>query len=212
MELSSIEAGKKVIIMVESKEEKSEFETSVEKNILVQGLAGLLLQGVRVDNNVIVFNSSKEESKFNIVLEQQDARPLIWRNVLISSVTYKNEPMIFVYSEVESLMYNRRNCFRLPMSTQAYTDTGDKIIIRDISISGVSFRTDRRRMVGQVLRIKFKDKYDETYRITGTIVREERDDDKFIYGCIIAANEDIEKFINEEQRNRVYNNKKNGGR
>ena len=136
-----------------------------------------------------------------------NAKPIVWRNVAYGMVPVKGRQCIVLSTKSNGVQYNRRLNFRLPMDVQGNIN-GQKIIVHDLSSTGISFyvRRDNPKKIGTEFTMKFIANYDEL-AVQGKIVREFIDEDRILYGCSIKPSAIIDTFLAEEQRRRLMKNR-----
>ncbi|MBE5926580.1 MAG: PilZ domain-containing protein [Lachnospiraceae bacterium] len=153
-------------------------------------------------------NVADDELTISVIHETEE-KPIIWKNVVFKILRIQNLPYIALACRNPGVVFNRRISFRLNLDVQGVLNRSEKVIVHDISSTGISFYTnkDTRKMVGTPVTLKFLGGYEDVY-VSGEIVREEEKDDKYLYGCTIRASVDIDRFISEEQRRRAMKGKR----
>ena len=167
----------------------------------------LVLQPVEIDDKVLVLKD--KDLKIDVYYEIDDSKPIVWRSVAYGMVAVKGRQCIVLSTKSNGVQFNRRLNFRLPLDVQG-TLNGQKIIVHDLSSTGISFylRKENRKTIGTEIAVKFIANYDE-YAVQGKIVREMfvEDEERYLYGCSIKPNTIIDTFLAEEQRRRLIKNR-----
>ena len=203
MRLEELSQGQGVLLEIVKGDEHSE----VDANVMMVSRNVVVLEPIIIEGKVLVLNDT--EIHVSLVLSIEDEKPQLWKNVAFGMTIISNRQCIVIKSVNESVTYNRRGSYRLPMDNQGYLKN-EKIIIHDISTTGLSFYTnkDNRKTVGSNVEIRFMAHYEEIH-VKGTIVREIEDGDRYLYGCIIHASPAVDSYIASEQRKRVMLHRRN---
>lgn len=203
MRLEDLSQGQNVIIEIVKGDEHSEVDAS----IMMVNKSVVVLEPIVIDGKVLVLDDA--DIHVSLVLAIENEKPQLWKNVAFGMTSLNNRQCIVIKSLNESITYNRRGSYRLSMDTQGYIKN-EKIVIHDISSTGISFYTklDHRKTIGSEVTIKFTANYEDVY-VKGTIVREIETDDRYLYGCTIHNNPVVDSFIASEQRKRVMKFRKN---
>lgn len=202
MHLDDLERGQGVVLEITKGDEHSEVDgyvMMVKRNVLV-------LEPIIIEEKVLVLNDA--EIHVNLVVSIDENKPQLWKNVAFGMTNINNHQCIVVKSDGESVTYNRRASYRLSMDNQGYL-RNEKIIIHDISVTGLSFyvKKEFRKTIGSEVDIKFTANYEDIH-VRGKIIREIEDGDRYLYGCTIHANPAVDSFIASEQRKRVMINRR----
>lgn len=197
MNISEIPLEAKVSLEVEKGDESNVISVNIQKvaeNVLV-------LLPVEIDGKVLVLRD--KDLKIDVYYEVDNSKPIVWRNVAYGMVAVKGRQCIVLSTKSNGVQYNRRLNFRLSLDVQG-TLKGQKIIVHDLSSTGISFyvRKENRKTIGTEVNIKFVANYDEM-AVQGQIVREMEEEERYLYGCSIKPNTVIDTFLAEEQRRRL---------
>lgn len=166
----------------------------------------IVLKPIIIDGKVL--NLSNSDFRLELIYERGNEKPLIWRNISFGTIKIDNYPCVVLQDTTEGVVYNRRGTFRLELDVQGVLNGNEKIIVHDISTTGISFYTekDNRKTIGSPVKIKFMGGFEEIY-VSGEIIREVEGEERNMYGCMIKANLMVDKFMTEEQRRRVMRNR-----
>lgn len=116
----------------------------------------------------------------------------IWYNVTIRAVKFDQQVYHAVTIEHEASIINRRGTFRVysgeEMLVTTFTHTGPvplRVVVRDISETGMSFFTQQKLDVGRTVRLNLITQNDRELHLGAQIVREKNDGSRFgtLYGC-----------------------------
>lgn len=184
-----------------------EFKVGKEKLYLDANIAqvarnGLVLYPVMYEGKAVSFKNN--QNAVNLVLNQNEGKPLIWKNVAVSNASMNGKQYVLVRSLDEGQEYNRRRTYRLPLDIKgSILGIGD-VIIHDISNTGIAFYLDKGKKcdIGQTVSIGFSVR-NKNYIVSATITRIVEEEKRYLYGCTMMSNPVIEGFINEEQRFRI---------
>lgn len=192
-----LQEGSPIILRLQRQKQSITVETRVYK---VQSDT-IVVEPIIYDEKYV--NVSDDELTISVIHETEE-KPIIWKNVAFKTIRVQNLPYIALACRVPGVVFNRRISFRLNLDVQGVLNRGEKVIVHDISSTGISFYTnkDARKIVGTPVNIKFLGGYEDVY-VSGEIVREEEKDERYLYGCTIRSTMDIDKFISEEQRRRA---------
>lgn len=173
---------------------------AAKKNVIV-------LEPIIIDGRVLVLDSSN--ITVNVFYEESDDKPDYWKNVKYNMVNISSKPMIALASANESVKYNRRTNFRIPMGVQGRLNGKDTVVVSDISSTGISFlgSLEKDYAIGTEFKLSFNAHYTE-YVVSGQIVRKDRRERNMLYGCTIKSNPQIDELISYEQRSRLAKNRR----
>lgn len=177
----------------------NENEIIVPSKVLKNINNAILLENIKIDDKVVVFNSNDIE--VNLIYQLDNEKPIVWSNVVMKNINTESVKGILAYSPNQGIKKNRRNTYRIPLGVNGRV-RGEKVIIHDISVSGISFRCKGVVSfdIGNELKIAFEANY-ETYTVNATIVRRAVEENgTILYGCKMDANINIDKLISIEQR------------
>lgn len=184
-----------------------EFKVGKEKlyldaNIAQVARSGLVLYPVMYEGKAVSFKNN--QNAVNLVLNQNEGKPLIWKNVAVSNAAMNGKQYVLVRSLDEGQEYNRRRTYRLPLDIKgSILGIGD-VIVHDISNSGIAFYLEKGKKcdIGQTVSIGFSAR-NKNYVVSATIARIVEEENRYLYGCTMMSNPVIDTFINEEQRFRI---------
>ena len=195
IKLSEVEVGSQVTFHLSKDGRKVELGATIKKHVKNE-MAFIDLH----------YNTTKRLSFEGINIEMEynfDGMPIVWKDVKLG--TYKGEYLMQALSE--GVRNNRRNCFRVGVSLGANCQRRghglERVLIRDISLSGFSI-TDRKKdmglQIGEDIRISFED-MGHQIDLRGKVVREEECEDVTIYGLEICnLCKDLSSYVNMKQR------------
>lgn len=184
-----------------------EFKVGKEKlyldaNIAQVARSGLVLYPVMYEGKAVSYKNN--QNAVNLVLKQNEGKPLIWKNVAVSNAAMNGKQYVLVRSLDEGQEYNRRRTYRLPLDIKgSILGIGD-VIVHDISNSGIAFYLEKGKKcdIGQTVSIGFSAR-NKNYVVSATIARIVEEENRYLYGCTMMSNPVIDTFINEEQRFRI---------
>lgn len=166
---------------------------------------GLLAYPVKYEGMTISFDKLGT-SRVHLLMEQEGDKPLIWKCVKVGYINVNKEIYVAIVSDDLATSFNRRKTFRLDMDVMGTAAGLGKVLIHDISNSGISFylNNDKICEIGQEVKLTFSSKYAE-YVVNGEIVRiaEDPENKRIQYGCKVKPSATIDSFISEEQRDRI---------
>lgn len=164
--------------------------------------SGLVLNPVTYEGKVVSFKNNQD--MVNIIWLQDDGKPQIWKRVGIDNAIINKKPYVLVRSKDNSMDYNRRTSFRLPLDVKGSIIGYGEVVIHDISSGGIGFYMDTSKEVkiGQQMHLGFSVRGDN-YSVTATVVRIVPEERRTLYGCTMPSSPMIDTFITEEQRLRI---------
>lgn len=184
-----------------------EFKVGKEKlyldaNIAQIARSGLVLYPVMYEGKAVSYKNN--QNAVNLVLKQNEGKPLIWKNVAVSNAAMNGKQYVLVRSLDEGQEYNRRRTYRLPLDIKGSVLGIGDVIIHDISNTGIAFYLDKGKKcdIGQTVSIGFSAR-NKNYVVSATIARIVEEEKRCLYGCTMMSNPVIDGFINEEQRFRI---------
>ncbi len=184
-----------------------EFKVGKEKlyldaNIAQVARSGLVLYPVMYEGKAVSYKNN--QNAVNLVLKQNEGKPLIWKNVAVSNAAMNGKQYVLVRSLDEGQEYNRRRTYRLPLDIKGSVLGIGDVIIHDISNTGIAFYLDKGKKcdIGQTVSIGFSAR-NKNYVVSATIARIVEEEKRCLYGCTMMSNPVIDGFINEEQRFRI---------
>lgn len=164
---------------------------------------GIILKPIEMDGKVL--NLEGSEVLIQLLYEREGEKPIIWRNIAYRVFRYNNCPVIALFDKRDGAVHNRRTTFRLDMDVQGILNKSEKVIIHDISGTGISFYVSdgREKEIGSSIVISFNGDNKEI-GVTGKILRKQVcEDGRVLYGCMINSSLTVDRFISEEQGRRA---------
>lgn len=185
-----------------------EFEAGSEKLYLDVQIAqvsksGLVLHPVIIEGKALSFKNNA--NVINLIYLQKEGKPLLWKNVSVSNAIINGRNFVLVRSVSDSVEYNRRHNYRLPLDIRGNIVGYGDIVIHDISNNGVAFLIDkdvRRLSIGQEVVLNFSAR-NVNYTMKATVARFVEQETRILYGCSMMSTPAIDQFISEEQRIRI---------
>lgn len=185
-----------------------EFEAGSEKLYLDVQIAqvsksGLVLHPVIIEGKALSFKNNA--NVINLIYLQKEGKPLLWKNVAVSNAIINGRNFVLVRSVSDSVEYNRRHNYRLPLDIRGNIVGYGDIVIHDISNNGVAFLIDkdvRRLSIGQEVVLNFSAR-NVNYTMKATVARFVEQETRILYGCSMMSTPAIDQFISEEQRIRI---------
>lgn len=165
-----------------------------------------IVELLKDNDNVLNFADPKVKCS---MIALQDGKPCQFYKVAIAKFKFADLGNVhLIVSSDEARRFNRRNEFRLGITCAAQfkvqrTDGRGEAIMRDISIHGVGFsiKSDVDLEVRDNIVVAFT--YDgQEFAIPARVVRRvPTNNNRILIGCVITkSDENISKFINEQQR------------
>lgn len=198
MRLNNLTIGEEVELEIVKAEQKSVVFGKV-LNDSIDNV--IILEPIIIDDCVLVLDD--KEIRINVIINIENEKPQVFTGVAFGMTVVGGKACVVIKSTKDSITYNRRSSFRLPLDVQGSV-YNEKVIIHDISSSGLSFYTKRekKKRIGSDVKIKFVADYEEI-EIVGKIVREVDEGDRTLHGCIIQNSPKINNYIASEQRKRI---------
>lgn len=164
---------------------------------------------IKIQDKILGFTNSSV--KVNLILPLENERPIIWENIELKTLYYKNKKQsVYQISNKIGKQYNRRGNFRIPIMIQADAQMGlhktvEKVIVKDISSTGISILVDKNYncKIQDELHVVFYDPaLSKKINITCYVMREQQlKNGQYVYGCKFKEESDsIMKYIQEKQR------------
>lgn len=162
----------------------------------------LVLKPIMVEDKVL--NMDDSDARVELIYERENEKPLIWKSISYGTIKLENRPYVVLSDHTDGVVFNRRTNYRLDMDVQGILNGNERIIVHDLSSSGIAFYTakDNKKEIGSPIQIKFVGGYEEIV-VTGEIIREVIVGERNMYGCTIQSSMQVDKFLSEEQRRRV---------
>ena len=163
----------------------------------------VVLKPIMVGDKVL--NVEDPDLKMDFIYERGNEKPLVWKHISFGTVRVDNRPHVVLTDKSDGVEYNRRTTFRLDMDVQGILNGKEKVVVHDLSSTGISFFVplDKQKQIGMPIHITFLGGYDEI-SVAGEIVREVVMEERLMYGCTIKSNLKIDQFLSEEQRRRAF--------
>lgn len=205
-------------------------DTEVRLNILIEGQHFDFDTIIRHKNRRDVFiepirkgekmlNVQGDNIILDIMYLRPEGKPILWRNVKLGCVRYKQEIYYCARADLEGEEYNRRGDFRLYVGEEFPAMNGNErrahhVILKDLSSSGFAFisQYELRNADHALIRIKYigelKNKTCEI-ALMGKIVRKmELEDGRILYGCaLVRKNDAIGHYIFQKQMEQLAGKK-----
>lgn len=179
-------------------------EQSVEVNVEIYKIMpkGIVLKPILSDGKAL--NLENSGARLELVYEREDAKPIIWRHISYGVIKIGGYPYTVLSDKTDGAEYNRRTTFRLDMDVQGTLNRNERVVVHDISSTGISFYTSQedRKEIGSKVLISFIGGYEEI-TVTGEVVRQQESNGRVLHGCVINSTIAIDKFLSEEQMRRV---------
>jgi len=168
----------------------------ISKNVIV-------LKPIIIENKVLHIQCD-EGLVIDFIYQCENEKPLIWKHVAYGVVSIEGQPCLAIKDTKEGVGFNRRDNFRLAMDVPGVLNINEKVLVHDISSTGISFYTQKKnkKQVGSAVDIVFVGGYEDVH-VSGQIVREVELEERNLYGCTIKPSMIIERFLSEEQRRRL---------
>lgn len=167
-----------------------------------------------------VLNFDSANVTISMIAYEEEKSPYLWQVVHIVKETRDNVSYHVISSNLSGVKINRRENFRLFLGFDGTaTLMGGQpfdVVVKDISSSGFAVLVDMNKPISvhknDIMQLEFVDKtFDEDFVLTGRVVRMDKTDKYFLYGCRLATeNPTIDKYIaNKQLENRVNSARKN---
>ncbi len=165
----------------------------------------ILISAIKVDDQTVGFT---DDCTINFIVKLDDGKVYIWYDVTVKLVRYNG----LIYNKIdlqgEGKAYNRRQAYRTYIGEEMpiYINSASgpvqlKVLIKDISETGISIITKEDLDLKRTFRIKIKDDH-FLINTSASIVRKEfiTNLDSFLYGCkFIEKNNTLGKYIAKKQ-------------
>lgn len=228
MYISEMCGGQPVKLEVEINGAKMEFETTVvavEDKKQMKALEGIaqkfpyvLVEPITKNDKVIGFPPNGVNYVVSYV-DKDTKKPYEWHNVLVKQVAFADGSKYHIFiSDKNAKEVNRRERYRLWLGCDGILQMGLsqkslRVIVKDISATGVSFIIENRENIdaslipkrSSIVSLSFSDAETNTkFKINASVVRiEEMEDGRTLYGCrLMQESGAIAKFVNTKQRER----------
>jgi len=166
----------------------------------------ILIEPVRIKEKVVNFENGSV--LIDLLLIRDNKTPIIWKRVLLKNTIHNGKTYYKVVPTGEGFEINRRNAYRMYIGIKGVVQVGTNsvpmdIIIKDVSENGFSFVTQDNvnKSLKTTVRLVFGD-CNKTFNLNGLLIRrEEINQSKYVYGCILnIRNLFLNQYINEKQR------------
>lgn len=149
-----------------------------------------------------------------LYLEPENSRPFLWSNVSLKVVRYKKEIYHCIGNLAETgKLTNRRESFRLFVGREmtlvvrdANGSRGYRVILKDISETGMGFVTKEDFPIKKLVRLDFEDNHFRMPLAAHIVRKIEPTDDNmtFVYGCRFSEpNPLLSKYIARKQHEKL---------
>lgn len=207
-----------------------EVEATIQLNITIDGVQfeyestiykhhkkKVLIEPVRKDGKIFVIQ--KDKASVDIVYNREHEKPLIWKNVELKCVRYKDQIFYAVPGDLPGKEHNRRGAFRLFIGEERRAKIGKNkrsyhVILKDLSNSGFAFISAQKikdaegTFVYLVYPVTLSGNTFELM-LFGKIVREiDLENEDTLYGCILLKKSGlIGHYINQKQMEQLAKKK-----
>lgn len=194
----------KIIIKLENR--TFEFDSKIVKKID----SNVALAPILINNQVL--NLENKKAKIELLKQNENKRPILWRNcsfVMANVKNYGKAYLVVGYNEGEEI--NRRENYRIYIGLKSYAQFGihtpiREFMIKDLSTTGFCIvGHDEEPLVSQIgkrISISFEDKnFNYHIILEGTVVRETKHDNgRVSYGCQLSKKYTLETYLSLKQR------------
>ena len=209
MYLHEIDGDSKVTVLVGIGNQTLSFDTKVEE----VSDNGILTEPIYSDEKLVGFRSEGLVIKIQVI-NSTDGKVFEFGNVDILNVKTRDQKIHHRMStKLEGKRVNRRNAVRVWLGYEGTVQVGGAralhdVIVKDISVSGVSFIFDRSLKVemGDTVHLSFRDAEENTkFSLGATVVRlEELDGNRTLVGCTLNQESNaVSRYVNEKQREKL---------
>lgn len=202
MKITDINVGYEIEIEASVKTEKLKFKTHVSK-VLPNGIC---IEPIRYQDKLVSF----EGIPISIWLYREDEKPVLWKQCVITNISFKSTTYQFVMCKQEGIQFNRRGAYRVYIGERGEAQVGAgtvpvDVTVKDVSETGFSIVTDNKFPNVDMLRVRltFTDDWtDSVLSLWGTIVRHvELENNRVLIGCQMSDTpSNVVRFINRKQR------------
>ena len=228
MFINEMRGGEPVKLELAVNGAKMEFKSTVvtiEDKKMLKALDGIVknypyvvVEAITKEDKVIGFPTSGVEYKVSYV-DKETRKAYEWHGVTVKQVSFADGTKNHIFiSEKNVKELNRRERYRLWLGCDGLLQMGLstkslRIIIKDISATGVSFLIENRQAVDEtlipkmsaIISLSFSDAETNTkFKLNASVVRiVEEEDGKMLFGCrLMQESAAIAKFVNTKQRER----------
>lgn len=198
MKLNELDKESSVLLEFDVGKEKLYLDTKIAQ--VAKG--GLVLYPIMYEGKAISFKNN--HNAVNLVVNRDDKKPLIWKNVAVGNAVVNGKTYVLVRSLSDGAEYNRRRTYRLHLDIKGNILGIGEVIVHDISNSGIAFYLDKGKKcdIGQAVSVGFSAR-NKNYAVNATVARIVEEENRCLYGCTMMSSPVIETFISEEQRFRI---------
>lgn len=205
MRIADVELGTTVKLNVAIDGNFFEFDTTIR----LHHKKSVFLDPIRKGNKLL--NLQGENVSVSIMLIKDEGKPLLWQQVEVECVRYKQQIFYSVSAELVGEEHNRRGDYRLFIGEEMPVKVGSEqrermVVLKDISNSGFAFVSteELKEPEGLFVYMAYVSRLNEEIcelDLFGKIVRTMNlDDGRFLYGCVLVKkNELIGHYINQKQ-------------
>ena len=185
---------------------------------IVKNFPYVLVEPITKEDKVIGFPSSGVEYTVSYV-DKDSKKAYEWHGAIVKQVSFADGTKNHIFiSEKNVKELNRRERYRLWLGCDGILQMGLsqkslRVIIKDISATGVSFLIEDKQAVdgsmipkmSTIISLSFSDAETNTkFKLNASVVRiEENEDGRMLFGCrLMQESAAIAKFINTKQRER----------
>ena len=209
MYLHEVDGESKVTVLVGIGSQILAFDTKIEE----VSENGILTEPICRDGKLVGFRTQGLVIRIQVT-NASDGKVYEFSNVEILNVKTRDQKSHHRMSaKLEGKIVNRRSAVRVWLGYDAVVQIGTnrtahEVIIKDISVSGISFVFDHsiKAEVGETVHVTFKDVGAKTkFSLGAVIVRmEELDGGKTLAGCRLNQESNaISKYVNDKQREKL---------
>lgn len=209
MYLHEVDGESKVTVLVGIGSQTLTFDTKVEE----VSDSGVLTEPILREGKMVGFRTPGLIIRIQVI-NDSDGKVYEFSNVEILNVKTKDQKSHHRMStKFEGKIVNRRSAVRVWLGYDAVVQIGTnrtahEVILKDISVSGISFIFDHsiKAEIGDTVHIAFKDVEAKTkFSLGASIVRmEELEGGKTLAGCRLNQESNaISKYVNDKQREKL---------
>lgn len=212
MKLIEIPENNNLILELKMNDQKFEFPSKC----LYKDKTNVFCEPIRFNGKVLGFKA-EDRITINLVMIRDGKSPYVWKGIAVNCVYDEGKTVYKLTATAEGYEMNRREAFRLFVGVSGVCQIGANrkaldVIVKDVSMTGFSFVSNENidKVINMPVRLVFGDmKYN--FSLMGLVVRKVvLEETKILYGCKISVeNANLEKYINEKQRQLMSINKGN---
>ncbi len=205
MRISDVELGTVVKLSVSIGDNFFEFDTTIR----MHHKKNVFFDPIRKGNKLL--NLQGENIVVSIMLMKDEGKPILWKQVEVDCVRYKQQIFYSVSDDLIGEEHNRRGDYRLFIGEEMPAKVGSEqrermVVLKDISNSGFAFisQDQLKDPEGLFVYIAYVSCLNEEIcelDLFGKVVRTmELEDGRYLYGCVLVKkNELIGHYITQKQ-------------